>query len=182
MAHNNHFFFEALSPAPKTLENYSALEASLIQAFGSIETLKETMLLTADTMFGPGFVWLVAVTGAGEREPSTWRILTTYLAGTPYAEASYRQQSTDMNVANTAGVFGASSQAARDAAKIPPGGALVVPVLCVNTWEHAYMRDFDVDGKRKYLQAWWNVINWGEVDVRTPQSIKDRKLGSTFQR
>lgn len=177
MAHNNHFFFGSFSPAPTSLDRYSALQASLIRSFGSIETLQQTMLLTADAMFGPGFVWLVATKAGGNERQLTWKILTTYLAGTPYAEAGYRQQGKDMNVANTAGSFGAASSTGRKDASIPPGAASVEPVLCVNTWEHVYMADFGVEGKQEYLSRWWDSINWGEVDVRTPSQLKDQTLG-----
>lgn len=175
MAFNNHFYFDALSPSPNKLEKYSALQTSLTATFGSIETLKKTMLGTADTMFGPGFVWLVA-TRAGNDRHSTWRILNTYLAGTPYAEAGYRQQSKDMNVQNTVGSFGGASLAGRRDASIPPGAALVEPVLCVNTWEHVYLRDYGVEGKQQYLEKWWDAINWGAVDVRTPRALKDTSV------
>ena len=176
MAHNNHFFFDAFSPAPTSLDRYSALQTSLIGAFGSIETLRQTMLATADTMFGPGFVWLVSTRVGNDRYP-TWRILTTYLAGTPYAEAGYRQQAKDMNVQNTVGSFGGASLAGKRDASIPPGAALVEPVLCVSTWEHVYLRDFGVEGKQEYLQRWWDAINWGHVYVRTPSAMKDMTLG-----
>ncbi|KAL1303678.1 hypothetical protein AAFC00_007032 [Neodothiora populina] len=172
MAHNNEFFFNALSPAPTALERYSGLQKSLISAFGSIETLRQTMLHTADSMFGPGFVWLVYT------KDGNWRILNTYLAGTPYAEAGYRQQDRDMNtVANTAGAFGVSSAAGKKQAALPPGAVSVVPVLCVNTWEHVYLADFGVDGKQEYLQRWWDAINWYSVNNLTPDSMKDQTLG-----
>jgi len=46
------------------------------------------------------------------------------------------------------------------------GGADVVPVLCVNTWEHAWMVDWGVAGKRKFLEAWWDRIDWEQVWAR----------------
>ncbi|KAI7630709.1 hypothetical protein KC322_g22963, partial [Hortaea werneckii] len=59
MAHNNNFFFSGLSTSPLKLDNVPNVKESLIDTFGSIETLKMTMLDTASAMFGPGFVWLV---------------------------------------------------------------------------------------------------------------------------
>ena len=59
MAHNNHFFFNALSTSPSPLERHPSMQQSLNNTFGSIETLKATFLDTAGAMFGPGFVWLV---------------------------------------------------------------------------------------------------------------------------
>lgn len=197
MAHNNHFFFQTFSTAPNPLHRNPSLEKSLISTFGSIDTLRTTMLDTAAAMFGPGFVWLVWARSldapAGGMRRGTWRILTTYLAGTPYAEAGYRQQGLDManqnagsyqsymnsQPANTVGAFGSFSQSGREQAKLPPGGTNVQPVLCVNTWEHVWLRDYGISGKRSYLADWWDSVDWASVEqVAPPES----KTNVEFQR
>ncbi|KAF2158716.1 hypothetical protein M409DRAFT_71507 [Zasmidium cellare ATCC 36951] len=183
-AFNNHFFFQTLSTHPVLLEKQPQLQDSLINTFGSIETLRATMLDTAAAMFGPGYVWLVwarQVDKAPMRARNgAWRILTTYLSGTPFPEAGYRQQGVDMNNQNpnsyqgylaqqsqlpnnTAGAFGAHSGIGRKEATIPPGGVSLAPVLCVSTWEHTWMADFGIAGKRKYLNQWWDVVDWNAV-------------------
>lgn len=48
-----------------------------------------------------------------------------------------------------------------------PNGVQLLPVLCVNTWEHAWMRDRFVTGKWDYLETWWNRIHWGVVEERS---------------
>ncbi|KAF2861069.1 manganese and iron superoxide dismutase [Piedraia hortae CBS 480.64] len=190
MAWNNHAFFSTLSSDPKKLEAIPRLQESLEVTFGSIENLKMTMLDTAAAMFGPGFVWLI---WSRDLEPPTsrirkgsWRILTTYIAGTPFAEAGYRQQGLDTNTNNSTtmknymnsppinnvGAFGAFSRSGKEQASLPPGGANVLPVLCVNTWEHVWLRDYGMDGKRAYLQEWWNAIDWHAVDNNTPPEAK----------
>ncbi|KAK5110801.1 hypothetical protein LTR62_005512 [Meristemomyces frigidus] len=187
MAHNNHFFFSTLAPVPLSLEKVPSLKQSLCNTFGTIDTLKATMLDTAATMFGPGYVWLVwarnldnAPVGGSSKSRGSWRILTTYLAGTPYPEAGYRQQGIDANNQNAhsyndymkatppVGMFGAHSKSGQEQAKMPPGGTQVLPVLCVNTWEHVWLRDYGINGKRKYLADWWGVIDWGLVEQKTP--------------
>jgi len=191
-AHNNHKFFETLSPSPSPLERQPALMRSLEKTFGSIETLRATMLDTAAAMFGPGYVWLVWARNADRNNSrmGRWRILTTYLAGTPYAEAGYRAQGIDMannnttsyqeylrsqQVANTAGAFGNFSASGREEAKLPPGGTSVMPVLCVSTWEHTYMYNYGVIGKQAYLNDWWNVIDWGVVEASAPTEAKEMR-------
>lgn len=201
MAWNNHFFFGSFSTLPWELSRTPQLAESLNKTFGSLDTLRMTMIDTAASMFGPGFVWLVwarNVEAAGKLSSRSgqWRILNTYLAGTPYPEAGYRQQGVDMNnhnpssyqayldaqsqiPANTAGAFGPHSQQGRGQAKIPPGGTNLAPVLCVSTWEHTYLRDYGVMGKRKYLDNWWECVDWGLVQQRTPP---DAMHIATFER
>lgn len=182
MAHNNHFFFNALSTSPQQLNKLPTLEQSFINTFGSIDTLRTTFLDTAASMFGPGFVWLVWArnldnpTGVAKRT-GAWRILNTYLAGTPYPEAGYRQQGLDMNnnnqmPVNTVGAFGSFSQSGRDQAKLPPGGTSLMPVLCVNTWEHVWLRDYGMNGKRRFLRDWWDCVDWSAVENIAPMEAK----------
>lgn len=169
--------------------------------FGSLDTLRREMIEQADAMFGPGFVWLVR--HHGHQTVQHFRILVTYQAGSPYPQAHWRQQSMDMNhqagvsdrlgeatndyfnQANTAvgrhpihtsvnhtnmndGLMGEESR------KMTPGSTILTPVLCVNTWEHAWMYDWGVGNKRLYLEAWWNAIHWGKVAERVAAWDKER--------
>jgi Fe-Mn family superoxide dismutase len=179
MIHNNHFFFKHLSPEPvampKTLREY------LEKSFGSIETLRQEMVYTAAAMFGPGFVWLVKTSQPGL--PVAFKILTTYLAGSPYSGAHWRRQDVDMNTEtgswNDTAIqtgrnyldnssYGAGNRRKPATAKRhehAPGGTDVHPVLCLNTWEHVWLWDYGFGanqggGKLKYAENWWNKIDW----------------------
>ena len=183
MAFNNHFFFQTLSTSPLQIDARPQLKESLEKTFGSIDTLRTTMLDTAAAMFGPGFVWLVWMRNRHSHiDQGQWRILSTYLAGTPFPEAGFRYQGVDMNTSNptsasdymrsepvnSAGAFGATSAHGKEQAAIPPGGTTLTPVLCVNTWEHVYIYDFGLPGKRKFLSDWWAAVDWGRVAQLTP--------------
>lgn len=48
--------------------------------------------------------------------------------------------------------------------RVAPGGVDVTPVLCVNMWEHVWLYDWDIEGKRKFLEAWWDRIDWDVVN------------------
>lgn len=211
MAWNNHFFFQSLATSNGTDKSEyitPELQAELEKSFGSMETLQREMLLTAHSMFGPGYVWLVRQMDAVSNQRNPFKVLATYHAGTPFQAAHYRRQASfrdvnlpyggaDMNnVGGLTDVTGnivkqwqnASNQAigqpamhddvnmssspysvgAFDAAtKSNPNGTHLLPVLCVNTWEHAYMFDWGVRGKWNYLAAWWNRIHWGVVAERS---------------
>jgi superoxide dismutase, Fe-Mn family len=167
MACNNHMFFNCLSP--QKTEPSPSFAADLNESFSSYDTLRTEMIETADAMFGPGFVWIVK-----DQEAGKMKLLCTYLAGSPYPLAHLRSQQTDMATfnsgsgysgrsANHVGAFGPYSRTGM-AQQRAPGGYNSYPVLCVNTWEHAYLRDYGVGGKRKYLERWWDRIDWAVVE------------------
>ncbi|KAK0729194.1 Manganese/iron superoxide dismutase [Apiosordaria backusii] len=202
MAHNNHFFFLGLSPNRTEAEKMpTQLKEALIRSFGSLGALQELMVNTATSMFGPGFVWLVR-TGRPQ-QPGGFRVLATYLSGSPYPGAHWRKQ--NLNASTDIGEFteqgrqagrqyldystmGAGKNAAsykRDA--FAPGGVETEPVLCLNTWEHAWLFEYgfggsstsvlkasipsaegepenQMSGKEVYARAWWNYVDWNQVE------------------
>ncbi|AEO53955.1 hypothetical protein MYCTH_2295915 [Thermothelomyces thermophilus ATCC 42464] len=182
MIHNNHFFFKHLTPKP--VEMPDALRVHLERSFGSIETLRREMVYTAASMFGPGFVWLVKTSQPGL--PVAFKVLATYAAGSPYPAAHWRRQEVDMNTAAGATTdaaveagksylertaYGAGKRNSSVAKKVEhaPGGTDLLPVLCINTWEHVWLWDYGFGvgapdrGKLGYAEKWWKHINWDLV-------------------
>ncbi|KAK4174981.1 putative mitochondrial SSU ribosomal protein S26 precursor [Triangularia setosa] len=198
MAHNNHFFFKTLSPTPTNAEEMPAqLKEALVRSFGSLDALRELMVNTATAMFGPGFVWLVRT---DRPQAKGFRVLTTYLSGSPYPGAHWRRQSlntsTDIGESTEQGiqagkqylensVRGAGKSAASYKKEdFAPGGVLLEPVLCLNTWEHAWLFEYGFggspksvldaaqsnvsentkSGKEMYAEKWWEYVDWNVVD------------------
>lgn len=179
-AHNNHWFFRRLTPNPAPMP--ADLKAALEESFSSVETLRREFVNTAEGMFGPGFIWLVKLDpkyAPGQANP--FRIVTTYLAGSPYAGAHWRRQSVDRNTVpadhERAGPLSGSQwpEFKRGSVdpevrkeNVGPGGINVQPLLCLNTWEHVWLMDYGmgvggVGGKLNFVENWWNVIDWEGV-------------------
>lgn len=130
-------------------------------------------------MFGPGFTWLI------KRNPSQQlSILNTYLAGSPFPGAHYRRQPLDAATSPSGSIPG-SQPAWKAVLQLPskdsnahagkfgsfaehgqlaPGGVELEPLMCVNTWQHCWLMNWGIAGKRGYLEAWWDSIDWGVVE------------------
>lgn len=181
MAFNNHFFFRGINVNPNVQSRPSADFTNQVNRdFSSLETLRETFLATAEAMFGPGFVWLVQTNDA---TIGNFRILPTYLAGSPLSGAHYRRQSHDLNTHNAdsfqalnkVGSFGSAAKQDKRP-KMPLGGVDVVPLMCVNTWEHVWLHDYGIRGKRQFLENWWDKIDWAVAAENAMVSNKRQQM------
>lgn len=119
-------------------------------------------------MFGPGFVWLVMTNQmqeiTGSRRTRKFHILRTYGSGTPLSGAHWKRPD-----------FGQGRLNREDRLFSKNPVMDVTPLLGVSVWQHSYLTDFGVAGKEAYLEAWWNRINWKEVDQKAETSeIEDR--------
>ena len=189
MLWNNHFFFSGINMnADVASAPSSEVLDEINHSFSSLDTLRESFLTTAQAMFGPGFVWLVQVNEVNNGiVRNSFKILPTYLAGSPLSGAHYRRQSLDLNTENpdsytskglnAVGAFGSAAHTVKKDKKAL-GGVDVIPLLCVNTWEHVWLHDYGIRGKREYLEKWWDAIHWNKVAEQA--TIEPRRMPNQF--
>lgn len=63
-----------------------------------------------------------------------------------------------------AGSFGSTSLFPKLESKIAYGGADIDILLGVNTWQHVWLMDWGVGGKKEFLEGWWRAIDWDKVE------------------
>lgn len=173
MAHFNHLWWESLTSSKKAIPE--SLRKDIEENFQSVDNLRTEMLEHADAMFGNGFVWLIKENSNRSSNLHTpLRILCTYNAGSPYAEAYRMRQSMDMSTGldiasarmkrpqNTVGFMGQHSQLGREGSNVQ-SQLDGYPILCLNVWQHMWIPDYGIMGKRAYLAAWWERIDWDVV-------------------
>ena len=85
-----------------------------------------------------------------------------------------------------AGSFGTTSLFPGKDSKIAYGGADLDILLCVNTWQHVWLMDWGIGGKKQFLEAWWEAVDWNVVEERwhatTSEAIAGRNKSNPMSK
>ena len=154
--YNNHMFFSGLTLAEGSSVPSQALARRLEVAFGSIENLREKILAASETIHANGWVFLVET---GEKK---LEVVACNNAGSPFHYG--RQQSIDLSgPVDEDSLLGIDKATAAVTSKTKNHN---IALLALNLWQHAYVPDFGVGGRSKYIDAWWSKIDWNQVSMR----------------
>lgn len=139
--HANHsLFWTILSPSGGGKPS-GDLAKAIDTSFGSFEAFQKQFTDAALTRFGSGWAWLVADGGLGTRN---WELGKQTQAPGPRPQV--------LTVLSTA----------NQDSPLMDGKT---PLLGLDVWEHAYYLKYQ-NKRPDYVTAWWNLVNWGEVERR----------------
>ncbi|AJR54379.1 AQG_2a_G0030970.mRNA.1.CDS.1 [Saccharomyces cerevisiae] len=173
--HNNHLFVENILPSAvehgtnsnavvKTEPSRLFLSKIKDSFNGSDwEVVKEEMIYRAENeVLGQGWLFLV------ENNEKKLFILTSNNNGTPYYFP--RNQSFDLNSAISIDEFATLKQMKELIGKSTKLNGKVqdwtMPIICVNLWDHAYLHDYGVGNRSKYVKNVLDNLNWSVVNNR----------------
>lgn len=134
----------------------SMLHRLILRQFESEVSFRELFLTQAASTFSSGYTWLVH-----NNQDQKLYLMNTYGWGVPPLFStrelnSLRNMKKDGGVVTSGGNIGTANDRLDS----------VIPLLNVSVWQHAYLHDYGVFGKRKYLENFWNSINWKHVENR----------------
>ncbi|KAJ1981049.1 hypothetical protein H4R34_002222, partial [Dimargaris verticillata] len=171
-AWNLDFFLNSLTPETRSIP--PELEAAILDEYRSLESFRDEFKNHALAIFGSGWTWLV------QNKAGRLAIMNTYNAGTVLARE--REDTKDASVhPDDPQATGLIEPFYKDnyymnvgVGTILQGGASTtamgenVPLLALNMWEHAYLREYGLD-RAKYIDNFFQTVNWDLVASRIPR-------------
>ncbi|CAG8617867.1 13140_t:CDS:2 [Dentiscutata erythropus] len=179
-AWNNDFFLQGLTTKGVTSPE-TFLHERIKQTFGSISDFKTHFKNMALGLFGSGWTWQVTInikaaqsgttldtTRLQEKDPNNH---PTSLLSSPFlTTASQTSSQFAQNASSSKPVPPPSI--ALNLVDPPPHKSKFTPLLCLNVWEHAYLKDFGIHGKETYVDQFWECVDWAVVHNRAV-SLRD---------
>jgi Fe-Mn family superoxide dismutase len=126
--HANHsMFWEIMAPANDSKPE-GELAKNLNTVFGGFESFKEKFTEKSMSLFGSGWVFLIA------DKNGKISLKRHSFQNSPYMDGN-------------------------------------IPLMGLDLWEHAYYLKYQ-NKRADYISAWWNVVNWKEINNRYNKLLK----------
>lgn len=150
--------------------NLSSFTTDITSSFGSVISFKELLLAKAEAIFGDGYTWLVL-----EPQSNKLYVYNTYGWGTPpmFHDSKLKSTAAALKARNSTSMtsFNDDSSSVISSHLV----SFVIPILNINVWQHAYLHDYGVFGKRRYLENVWDSIDWVKVTDRFNEAKNSAK-------
>nr|CAG8479769.1 8960_t:CDS:2 [Entrophospora candida] len=116
-------------------------------------------------IFGSGWTWLV------KTEYDTLCVVNTYNAEDPNNHPSRFNKTSDKDDINQKQDTLTPSNQPLPPPLIKlsmelPHNSRLTPLLCLNVWEHAYVKQYGILNKSLYIENFWKCINWEVINNR----------------
>ena len=142
---NHTFYWEGMKPHGGGIPT-GRLSEAITKSFGSFDEFKRLFSEAGKTRFGSGWAWLCL------DEKNNLFICSTPNQDNPLMELP------DLSAGQAGGQAG-------------PAEKKGIPLLVIDVWEHAYYLKYQ-NRRPDYIDAFWNVVNWGEVSKRYESALK----------
>ncbi|CAH1758578.1 14114_t:CDS:2 [Entrophospora sp. SA101] len=168
---NLDFFLQSLkSNDNENKKNYDnninkILNMKIADEFRSFDLFKEHFTNMALAIFGSGWTWLV------KTEYDTLCVVNTYNAEDPNNHPSRFNKKSDKDDINQKQDTLTPSNQPLPPPLIKlsmelPHNSRLTPLLCLNVWEHAYVKQYGILNKSLYIENFWKCINWEVINNR----------------
>lgn len=155
---NNHFFYEQLiSPLENTTKPSRSLEDKIRNSFGSIEELKQQIIEKSQEIQGQGWVFLV------EDASKQLSLKALNNSGTPLHYSGNLQL--DLNGPISEQDYLQTLKNSKALQENTEDHNL--PLLAISLWDHAYLLDYGVADRKKYVAKSFDATNWEVINART---------------
>lgn len=171
----------------------------VLTSFGTVEAFREHLLVKAESIFGNGYTWLVL-----SKHDGRLHLVNTYNNGFVQKKAPNSSElAADAAAKQTVEAEEAEDLAAALAAHgdrklnsleekllkhktIKKGVAQQMrlaeprylhnlqPLLNVSVWQHMWLNDYGAFGKRKYLDSFWEKIDWNVIKGRLQKQFEQQ--------
>ncbi|PJF16531.1 superoxide dismutase [Paramicrosporidium saccamoebae] len=134
-----------------------ALVQAIERDFGSWESFETMFSESAGAIPASGWTWLV------QRQNGRLTIMNTYNAGSPMF-VNMRAPVQANPKREEGGSFSALLGMTKPPVQEEQTADVVAPILALNMWEHAWIRDYGLD-RDAYIRNFWKCVNWSRAAV-----------------